>query len=208
MLSPREAEVLDVAVQGLPARDIAERLSLTEATVRSHLSAAYSKLGVSGRVELLARMHQAAAGDRGRHPGDGVDLDLPPGSAGLARPLVSLRTLSQWAYMLAFGALFGFATYGYTTTFADGTSDTSEIWLWVIMALAGSTLMALKNRLIDDRRLRARIYLAELAVLVTALVLIAALPGFIGMLKGIVLLVLFAPYAYWYFRTLESAGLA
>jgi hypothetical protein len=33
------------------------------------------------------------------------------------------------------------------------------------------------------------------------------LPGFIGMLKGVVLLALFAPYAYWYFTTLKSAGL-
>ncbi len=54
-LSPREREVLEAALEGLSARAIASRLSLTEATVRSHLSAIYSKLGVGGRVELLAR---------------------------------------------------------------------------------------------------------------------------------------------------------
>ena len=56
-LSEREREVLALALDGLPARAIAERLSLTEATVRSHLSRIYSKLGVAGRVELLAQMN-------------------------------------------------------------------------------------------------------------------------------------------------------
>lgn len=61
LLSPREREVLDAAVEGLSARDMARRLSLSEATVRGHLSAIYSKLGVSGRIELLARLKGAAA---------------------------------------------------------------------------------------------------------------------------------------------------
>ena len=59
-LSPREREVLDPAMEGLSAREIATRLSLTEATVRSHLSTIYSKLGVAGRVELLARVTRVA----------------------------------------------------------------------------------------------------------------------------------------------------
>jgi DNA-binding CsgD family transcriptional regulator len=56
-LSEREREVLDLASGGLSARAIAERLFLTEATVRSHLSRIYAKLGVGGRVELLAQMN-------------------------------------------------------------------------------------------------------------------------------------------------------
>jgi DNA-binding CsgD family transcriptional regulator len=61
LLSPREREVFDAAIEGLSARDMARRLSLSEATVRSHLSAIYSKLGVSGRIELLALLKGAAA---------------------------------------------------------------------------------------------------------------------------------------------------
>lgn len=57
-LSEREREVLALALDGLSARAIAEHLSLTEATVRSHLSRIYSKLGVAGRVELLAQMSE------------------------------------------------------------------------------------------------------------------------------------------------------
>lgn len=59
-LSEREREVLDLALAGLSARAIAERLFLTEATVRSHLSRIYAKLGVGGRVELLAQMNGGA----------------------------------------------------------------------------------------------------------------------------------------------------
>jgi len=50
VLTPAEQSVLDQALTGVPARDIAEHLSLSEATVRSHLSSIYVKLGVSGRV--------------------------------------------------------------------------------------------------------------------------------------------------------------
>jgi DNA-binding CsgD family transcriptional regulator len=63
-LSLREREVLDAALEGRSAREIAKQLMLTEATVRSHLSAIYSKLGVSGRVALLARMNSAGGQPR------------------------------------------------------------------------------------------------------------------------------------------------
>src|SRR5512140_3868972 len=58
-LSDREREVLDLALAGLSAREIAERLTLTEATIRSHLARIYAKLGVSGRVELMAKLRPA-----------------------------------------------------------------------------------------------------------------------------------------------------
>ncbi|HVA75117.1 MAG TPA: helix-turn-helix transcriptional regulator [Acidimicrobiales bacterium] len=60
-LSEREREILTAAAAGLPAREIAVQFSLSEATVRSHLSSIYSKLGVSGRVELLARLTASPA---------------------------------------------------------------------------------------------------------------------------------------------------
>lgn len=55
-LSEREREVLEAALGGASVRDLAAQLSLTEATVRSHLAHIYAKLGVAGRVELLARL--------------------------------------------------------------------------------------------------------------------------------------------------------
>jgi DNA-binding CsgD family transcriptional regulator len=202
LLSPREGEVLDVALQGLSARQIAERLSLTEATVRSHLSATYSKLGVSGRVELLARMNGPAA-QGGTWQADGGRALRTEGNRSDKR-LVGLRTLSFWAYALSFGALFGYAGYDPT---GNGGQDAGMIYLWYGMALAGSILVILKNRRLSDQRLRARVYLTDLAVVIAALLLIAVLPASLGMLKGPFLLALFGPYVYWYLRTLKTEGL-
>ena len=120
---------------------------------------------------------------------------------------MSFRTLSQWAYWFAFGALFGFATFGYAYRHIDGSLDTGMIYVWTIMALVGSILIALKNHRIGDRRLRALVSLADVAVLASALVLIAVLPSAIGNIaKGLVLVALFAAYLLWYFRSLDTFG--
>ena len=115
-----------------------------------------------------------------------------------------LRSRSLWAYIVAYGALYGFATFGYTNKNLDGSTDSSSLLLWVGMALVGSTLMALKNRLITDRHLRTRVQLRELAVMAAALALIAVLPSSLGIVRGLVLVGLFAPYMYWYFKTLDA----
>jgi DNA-binding NarL/FixJ family response regulator len=52
-LSEREREVIDLIGMGLKNKEIAERLYLSEVTVRHHLSSIYSKLEVSDRLELL-----------------------------------------------------------------------------------------------------------------------------------------------------------
>jgi DNA-binding NarL/FixJ family response regulator len=52
-LTAREREIVRMAAQGLRNRMIAERLGITEGTVKLHLHHVYEKLGVSGRVELL-----------------------------------------------------------------------------------------------------------------------------------------------------------
>jgi pimeloyl-ACP methyl ester carboxylesterase/DNA-binding CsgD family transcriptional regulator len=52
-LTPREHAVLDVLALGLDTPLMAERLCLSEKTVRNHLSAVYGKLGVSSRVQAL-----------------------------------------------------------------------------------------------------------------------------------------------------------
>jgi DNA-binding CsgD family transcriptional regulator len=204
LLSPREGEVLDVAIQGLSVRQIAERLSLTEATVRSHLSATYSKLGVSGRVELLARMNGTAAQARTGQAEDGGNHAPRTEGNQSGKRLVSLRTLSLWAYALSYGALFGYAGYNPN---GNGGTDAGIIYLWYGIALAGSILIVLKNRRLGNQRLRTRVYVTDLAVVVAALLLIAVLPASMGMLKGPLLLALFGSYVYWYLRTLKTEGL-
>jgi two-component system response regulator DesR len=56
-LNDRERQVLRFAGEGLSAGDIAERLNLSQGTVRNYLSEAIGKLGVGNRIEAyrLAR---------------------------------------------------------------------------------------------------------------------------------------------------------
>jgi len=52
-LTPRETEIVRVVVQGLRNRAVAERLSISEGTVKIHLHHIYEKLGIDGRLELV-----------------------------------------------------------------------------------------------------------------------------------------------------------
>jgi two-component system nitrate/nitrite response regulator NarL len=54
ILTPREREVLLLTADGLSAPEIARRLQLGPATVRSHLQNLYEKLGVSDRAAAVA----------------------------------------------------------------------------------------------------------------------------------------------------------
>ena len=54
MLSPREREILELIAAGELAPDIARRLGLSPATVRTHLQHLYEKLGVSDRAAAVA----------------------------------------------------------------------------------------------------------------------------------------------------------
>jgi DNA-binding NarL/FixJ family response regulator len=53
VLTDREREVLQVAAEGLTARQIASRLGVRERTVTTHLGRIYSKLGVGTRVAAI-----------------------------------------------------------------------------------------------------------------------------------------------------------
>ena len=52
-LTPREIEIVRMVAQGLRNRAIAERLSISEGTVKVHLHNIYEKFAVDGRLELL-----------------------------------------------------------------------------------------------------------------------------------------------------------
>jgi DNA-binding NarL/FixJ family response regulator len=53
LLTPRELEIVRLASEGLRNREIAERLSITEGTVKIHLHNIYEKLDVTGRAQLI-----------------------------------------------------------------------------------------------------------------------------------------------------------
>lgn len=51
-LTPRELEIVHAVVTGRRNKEIADRFSITENTVKSHLTSIFNKFGVSNRVEL------------------------------------------------------------------------------------------------------------------------------------------------------------
>ena len=55
VLTPRELEVLQLAAQGCSGREIAERLVVSPATVRTHFEHIYEKYGVSDRAAAVAK---------------------------------------------------------------------------------------------------------------------------------------------------------
>ena len=52
-LSPREREVRDLLLENLPNREIAERLNMSERTVKFHVSNLLGKFGVKRRADLI-----------------------------------------------------------------------------------------------------------------------------------------------------------
>ena len=51
-LTPRELDIVETIVAGYSNREIARHLSISEDTVKNHLSNVFDKLGVSSRLEL------------------------------------------------------------------------------------------------------------------------------------------------------------
>jgi DNA-binding NarL/FixJ family response regulator len=56
-LSGREQETVQLIVGGLSNLEAANRLGITEATVKAHLTRIFQKLAVRGRAQLTARYH-------------------------------------------------------------------------------------------------------------------------------------------------------
>ena len=55
-LSPRERDITQQVIRGLSTIEIAEQLFISTNTVQDHLKAIFTKVGVSSRRELVARI--------------------------------------------------------------------------------------------------------------------------------------------------------
>jgi DNA-binding NarL/FixJ family response regulator len=64
-LTPRELDIVGAVVQGFTNKDIAQKFSLSEQTVKHHLTNIFNKTGVSNRLELalFAINHRLASGE-------------------------------------------------------------------------------------------------------------------------------------------------
>ncbi len=57
-LTEREREIIALVGQGLSNKSIADRLSISDITVRHHLTSIFNKVGVSNRQKLLIQVHK------------------------------------------------------------------------------------------------------------------------------------------------------
>ena len=57
-LTRRELEVLQCICAGSSNQEIAEKLVITQSTVKKHTGSIYGKLGVSSRTQAIVRAHQ------------------------------------------------------------------------------------------------------------------------------------------------------
>jgi DNA-binding CsgD family transcriptional regulator len=62
-LTQREREIAALLIEGLDTRAISRRLSISSYTVQDHLKAAFDKVGIHSRGELLARLSSAVQGE-------------------------------------------------------------------------------------------------------------------------------------------------
>ncbi len=53
LLTPREQQVLQFVMEGMMNREVAQRLGLSEHTIKNYLFRIFDKLGISSRVELV-----------------------------------------------------------------------------------------------------------------------------------------------------------
>lgn len=61
-LTPREREVLELIAQGANNRQIAEKLVLSDKTVRNHITSIFSKLQVADRAQAIIKARGASLG--------------------------------------------------------------------------------------------------------------------------------------------------
>jgi RNA polymerase sigma factor (sigma-70 family) len=52
-LSPREKQIVDALLAGCTNKEIAQRLGVSDQTIKNQLTTLYRKVGVSGRLELV-----------------------------------------------------------------------------------------------------------------------------------------------------------
>lgn len=78
LLTARELQIAVLLAQGFDSKAVGRRLGISPLTVATHRTHAYSKLGVSSRAALAARIAGTVALHRPANPARASEQTLPP----------------------------------------------------------------------------------------------------------------------------------
>ncbi len=109
--------------------------------------------------------------------------------------LARFRSLSNAAYTCLFGACFGALFFG-------AASPTDILYLWLVIGALGIVLAIIKDASVGPVRARAGLLLADALTIAALLLLYLALPAFLGLARGPLILILAAAHGAIYSRLL------
>jgi DNA-binding CsgD family transcriptional regulator len=159
LLSKRELEVVRCLAEGLTNRDIAERLKLSQHTIKNYLFRIFEKLGVSSRVELLfmtlsqASVPQASPlGTKENHNGVGY-------STHESGPLIKAAEAGMPAAQLALAQLYWAQ--------GSGSEDLIQAYMWYLIATEcaaearGLFTEMMTTSQVDESKRKANVWLSK-----------------------------------------------
>jgi len=142
LLSPRELQVAESAAQGQSNKQIANRLGLSEHTIKNYLIRIFEKLGVSNRIELLFQLFsecndRASTGRVGVRSGGESDNSIQTYLKNAQEGVVAAQFIVGLAYLEGYGV----------------EKDERSAYYWLRMAEENSsTIRSRSHALIEELR--------------------------------------------------------
>jgi DNA-binding CsgD family transcriptional regulator len=152
-LTPREAQVVDLVLDGKSNKAIAYSLHITESTVEFHLKNIYNKLQVGSRTELILKLGKSTVADETSSAQDSSNLPAASWAARVRETrsrigrMLQMENVGQGtAAVSGAGLTFGDAVRTCLMKYADftGRASRSEFWwfaLFVVLVTAALTAL-------------------------------------------------------------------
>src|SRR5581483_5891790 len=123
LLSEREMQVVRCLSEGLTNREIAERLNLSQHTIKNYLFRVFDKLGVSSRVELLSMTLTRSSNSQGV----AIGKKTTPYSREESDLIEDLAKAGLPAAQLALAQLY--------LARRNGSQDLVDAYMWYLVAI-------------------------------------------------------------------------